>query len=264
VATDVHLQRLLRWEACLNARDVGGYPTRDGSQTRWRALVRADTLSQLTSAGQAALVAYGVRTVIDIRFPTEIARAPHPFATPAGTDAPRYLNIPVSAGRDPALDPAILAAFQACRTRAEGYCVDLDFNRSGFAQIVAAAARASAGGVVIHCHAGKDRTGIAVALLLSLLGVPDEVIAADYALTEVCLKELYERQWAAYAPEDADERASLEEAMRTPPETMLATLTHLKTRHGGAEAYLLAGGATPDDLTMLRERLVSSAVPRHP
>jgi protein tyrosine/serine phosphatase len=264
VSADGRAQRLLRWEACLNARDVGGYPTRDGGQTRWRALIRADTLCRLTPAGRAALAAYGVRTVIDLRFPSEVALAPHPFATPpapaAGGDGPRYLNIPVSSGRDPALDAEVAAAFQACRTREEGYCVELDFSRTGFARIAAAVARAPAGGVVVHCHAGKDRTGLAVAVLLALVGVPDEVIADDYALSAACLKELYERQLAEDAPADPAERARMEEEMSARPATMLAALAHLRSRHGGAEAYLLAGGATPDELALLRARLVTAAV----
>ena|SRR6266542_4116145 len=64
--------RVLNWDACLNARDLGGYPTGDGGQTRWGVCVRADTLSRLTSVGRTALLDYGVRTIIDVRRADEL------------------------------------------------------------------------------------------------------------------------------------------------------------------------------------------------
>jgi len=78
--TASHVARHCAWEACYNIRDLGGYPTRDGSQTRWRALVRADDLSRLTPIGRRALLAYRIRTIVDLRSPAEVAHAPHPFA----------------------------------------------------------------------------------------------------------------------------------------------------------------------------------------
>ena len=76
-------ERRLAWEGCLNARDVGGYATRDGGVTRWGAVVRSDSPSLLTRAGQEALEAYGIRTAIDLRFPHELDAAPNPFSDPA-------------------------------------------------------------------------------------------------------------------------------------------------------------------------------------
>ena len=69
-------ERHLRWDSCLNVRDLGGYPTADAGETRWRAIVRADTLGRLTPVGSDALLAYGVRTVIDLRHAAERARDP--------------------------------------------------------------------------------------------------------------------------------------------------------------------------------------------
>src|SRR5712691_12515850 len=100
---------------CRNVRDLGGYRTPAG-RTRWGALVRADSLGQLTPAGQSSLIAYGIRTVIDIRFPEEAPRDPNPFADQSGgADAPAYLNIPVNSGRDPAMDAALMAARGGCQ-----------------------------------------------------------------------------------------------------------------------------------------------------
>ncbi len=81
-------ERLLHFPNLLNARELGGYPTTDGSQTRWRSLVRADDLAQLTPRGARALANYGVETVIDLRWPEEaaIAQSPVPSARPQGRD----------------------------------------------------------------------------------------------------------------------------------------------------------------------------------
>ena len=73
--------RILHWDGCLNVRDLGGYLSSTQSRrTRWRALIRSDDLCRLTPAGLAAVVAYGIRTIVDIRFPSEVARAAHPFS----------------------------------------------------------------------------------------------------------------------------------------------------------------------------------------
>src|SRR2546421_6723706 len=72
--------RLLNFPSLLNARDLGGYPTLDGSHTRWRSLVRSDDLAQLTPAGVRALADYGIETVVDLRWPEEIAASPSPVA----------------------------------------------------------------------------------------------------------------------------------------------------------------------------------------
>src|SRR5215217_5485841 len=103
--------RLLRWEACYNARDLGGYATADGGQTRWGAFVRADNLSRLTPSGRAALLNYGVRTVIDLRRAAELQINPNPFAEPAAkAPLPMYLNLPLGLGADSAGVAAVAAA----------------------------------------------------------------------------------------------------------------------------------------------------------
>jgi len=120
--------------------------------------VRSDKLSRLTAAGVRALVEHGVRTVIDLQFPDETARTPHPFRdSPRTVPGVRYVNVPINSGRDPALDSQAFAAFADARSRAEAYAVDVDFNRTGFARIAAAVAQAPAGGVVLHCQAATAR-----------------------------------------------------------------------------------------------------------
>lgn len=100
----------------------------------------------------------------------------------------------------------------------------------------------------------KDRTGIAVALLLGLVGVSEADIAEDYALSEAALAS--ERAAALAAAADDEARARVERGYDSRAEVMLATLAHLRTRHGGAEAYLTRAGLSDADARRIRERLI--------
>jgi protein-tyrosine phosphatase len=190
--------------------------------------------------------------VIDLQYPEELT-GPHPFAGPGrGAGRPRYLNLVPSAGRDAAGE----AARRAARGHADRYRVSVDVHQPGFGAICQAIAAAPAGVVLVHCQAGKDRTGIVVALLLALVGVADDVIAADYALSYPNLVGEYDRQLDEQGVTDPAEREAVHRARRSDPETILATLAHLRERHGGVDAYLRAAGLAPHELQALRDRLL--------
>ena len=240
--------RLLAWEGCLNARDLGGYQTEDGHETRWGAVVRSDSPAALTEAGRAALADYGVRAIVDLRLPTELADHPNPFAEP-GDHGIVYTNVSF-------IDPAA-APPEAVSTLAEDYLQMLDRYRQGVAEAMAAIARAPEGVVVIHCAAGKDRTGLISALLLGLVDVPAETIAADYALTAELLRPREQEWLAACPPEERAEREALLARYAPTAEVMLTVLAGLGERFGGVEPYLLATGLARDDLDRLRDRLLA-------
>src|SRR5690348_5629295 len=121
----------LAWEACYNARDLGGYPTSRGGQTRPGRLIRADNLCRLTPAGQAALRAYGVRTIIDLRLAYELTIDPSPFAAPGQPADPRYLNLPLhEEGTD--------AAMEAADSKHAGYIILLEQSKPQVAAVIAA------------------------------------------------------------------------------------------------------------------------------
>ncbi len=244
------LTRHLPWDASYNIRDVGGYATVDGAETYWHALVRADNLNRLTPQGCAALRDYGVRTIIDLRLAFELAMAPCPFAP--GTDqdgAVTYLNLPMRAGAN----DAAVAAVDAAESLQAEYCLMLDHYRPGIATIMRAVARAPDGGVLVYCHAGKDRTGLVVAVLLALAGVPPTTIAADYALSDAYLQPLY-AEWFRSA-QDAAQRDRLAQQATSLPETMLAMLSYIDAQHGGVVAYLRASGVSKPELDRIRQRL---------
>ena len=246
--------RILRWEGCHNVRDLGGLETVDGRRTRWGALIRSDILCRLTDAGRAALRAHGVRTVVDLRAADELASEPNPFSV-VSTDEdgwPRCLCLPLND------DPVLVPAIRQASSPAEQYRIMLDGGQVGLSRIVSGIAAAPPGGVVVHCHAGKDRTGVVIAVLLSVVGVSDETIAADYALSGDQIVPLT-REWLDRVARSDEERATLLQGAMPHPQIMLNTLTHLRDRYGGAERYLLDAGVSAGELTVVRDRLVEAA-----
>jgi len=237
--------RALAWDACLNVRDLGGIVTVDGRRVRHGALIRSDQLCRLSDRGRTAFLEHGIRTVIDLRTPTEAAKDPDPIWHEHGVD---HVLIPQQSEqlwRE--FDPI-------AKTRAERDALAIDRCAEQNAAMARTVARAAPGGVLIHCLAGKDRTGIAVALLLGLVGVSEADIAVDYALSEAALAA--ERVAALAAAPDEKARDRIERGYDSRAETMLATLAHLRTRHGGAEAYLARAGLSGADLQRIRERLL--------
>jgi protein-tyrosine phosphatase len=254
--------RRLDWEGLHNARDLGGLRTADGLRLRNGALIRSENLAALTPNGQAALVAHGVRTLIDVRFPREVERDGdrYPFAEGWSGAGPRpdRRSVPFNTGGAPEGDVGIRAAFAKATTRAELNRLDIDFGRGGIAAVVSAIAAAEAGGVLVHCQAGKDRTGAVIAVILSLVGVPDEAIADDYADTAESLSLLI-AEWLDATSSDPDERARLTEIATPTREAMLATLDYLRETYGGAEPYLLGAGVTAAEIAAVRVRLLEPA-----
>lgn len=247
--------RHLEWEGLINARDSGGLRTADG-EIKHGALVRSDVLHGLTLKGVAALTEHGVRTIIDVRAADEIAHNWERYPL-KGDGTIAYVNRPFRAGLKAEELERVRAVWNAAQSRAEFNRADLDFHRLGITAIVSAIADAPPGGVLVHCHAGKDRTGIVVALALAVVGVADHEIADDYALSELAMDQIME-EWLAHigAPESDRER---QWALAMPSrEAMLDTLNYLRERYGGAEQYLRDGGMTTDQLARLRARLVDA------
>jgi protein tyrosine/serine phosphatase len=242
--------RELAWEECLNVRDLGGHATGDGEETRFGGVIRADSLHQLTEAGWQAVADYGVRTVVDLRMDEEREEDPPP-------GAPVEL-LHVSLFDDDKevfqeVEDAAEAAPDVASATREVYLLFLEHFKTNVAAAIRAIASAPEGGVVVHCMGGKDRTGLVTALLLSLAGVDDEQIAADYALSEERLRPRHEL-WFAEAETEA-ERVRLERIAQTPAASIAGVLAELRRRYGGVEGYLRAGGLDDAELSLARARL---------
>lgn len=246
--------RDLVWDGCLNVRDLGGLATEDGGETRFGAVVRADSVRQLSEDGWRALVEHGVRTVIDLRGDDERAADP-PAELPVDVH-----HVPFFESNDiewdqisTELEAAGAAAPDAATATRDVYLIFLVHFRSNVAAAVRAVANASAGGVVIHCAGGKDRTGLLSAFLLHLAGVPGEDVAADYALSEERLRPRHEA-WFEAAETEA-ELARLRRIAQTPARSMVGVFAELEQRYGGVETYLRGAGVTDEELELVRARL---------
>ena len=233
---------VLTWSGCRNVRDLGGLPTTDGARTRDRALVRADSLTRLDEAGQAALAAYGVSRIVDLRADHETADPPHPYA---GQEV--YRSVPwVDVDQEPPREPSTE------RGLAGIYRDSLDRNVRPVAAAVRSFVEAPPGPVVVHCAGGKDRTGMLVAVLLETVGVPRAVVVEDYAVSaeHLGIAEILATLGAA-------QRARVETYAWSHPETLTAALEHLDAAYGGARSYLRdACGLAGTELEAVRRRLV--------
>ncbi len=221
-----------------------GLQTSSGGRVRARALIRSDRLDRLTPVGVAAVRAYGVSRIIDLRTAGEVRDVPGPFS-----DDPMYRHAPFideqeDLRRDPVAESTPLALYRGSIDR-NGRCIGVG---------VAAFATAPNGGVVVHCAGGKDRTGLLVALMLRAVGVAADEIAADYALTAECLRERHEAELAAETDPDARDR--LRQLQGCEPETIIGTLSYVDDRFGGSARYLASAGVTGGQLARLRARLV--------
>ncbi len=242
--------RELVWDGLLNVRDLGGHPTEDGGETRFGEIVRADAIRRLTDKGWQSLLDYGIRTIVDLRMDEE-RQADPPAELPV-----TVVHVPFLEENDAVFreveKAAATAPDQAASTRAV-YLIFLERFRANVAAGIKAIAEAPAGGVVVHCMGGKDRTGLATALLLRMSGVGIEEIAADYAVSEERLKTRHDA-WLAEAESEA-ERERLRRIYATPAESMVGVLDELERRYGSVEGYLRAGGAPADIGERVRARL---------
>lgn len=230
--------RHLHWNGCHNARDLGGLRTAAGRETRWRAVVRADAPDHLTAAGWAALEAYGIRTIIDLRNDDEL----HPDLVPR-PEAVTTVHLPLDGVEDrefwdhwePRPPPLFYGPF-------------LERFPERVAGVIAAIANAAPGGVVVHCVGGRDRTGLITLLLLALAGIEAEAIAADHAVSDERVATVYAQR---SIEADVDLAPLLASEGTSAREVIVSTLASLDV-----ESLLRGGGLTEDELVAVRARLL--------
>jgi protein-tyrosine phosphatase len=255
----VAAERHVPMEGPVNFRDLGGYAGRDGRRVRWGRVYRSDSLHQLTPADLELVDALGVRFVCDLRLDRERAEAPHPLE---GHPEVQYASLPIGdrseetksmtermlRGEIPEVTVQDMAGVYATILRAHA---DLH------GAVISTASEPANLPLVVHCTAGKDRTGQSSALILSLLGVADDVIAEDYELSS-----------RYHAPGRIAEVQPMLEAIGidfakvkvffdAPGAVMAATLEQLRRDYGSIEDYLTGPAQVePAAIERLRENLL--------
>ena len=230
-----------------NVRDLGGYETVDGCRVRWRVLYRADGLHRLGPASSAVLAPLGWRTVLDLRTVGEVAGGAYECA---GVEVVHLPLLRQTWDREAVQDTDDPVEFLVDRY--------LDMLAQGSTAIAAAVeiiASPARNPTVFHCAAGKDRTGVLAAVVLSLLGVDDVDIAEDYGLSAAAMERLDE--WLRSHPDQREEMARQPRAfLACPPQAMLTFLAHVRDRFGSVEGYVRESGVPASTVTRLRHVLL--------
>ena len=247
-------------DSVANFRGVAGLPVTGGGVTTDGVLYRSGALAGLSDADAETLRDLGVRTVIDLRTPAERAQAPNRLPGDA-----RCLELPLLEG---SMSPEVFHALDNDLTRlptlADLYTDMLADGGAVFAEVARTVARAD-GAVLVHCTAGKDRTGVASALLLDAVGTGRDAVVANYAESGSHLSGAWaERMLAGLAHTGIPATPEiLALAASSPTEAIAAVLDHLDA-DGGASAYLRRHGVTDADLDLLREKLVQPVAEERP
>jgi protein-tyrosine phosphatase len=240
------VERLIALQGAVNFRDLGGYAAGGGRHTRWRTLFRADGLGELTDADLSLLRALGIRTVIDLRSGQELERGRF--------DVDAH---PVAFHHFPFIDE--LPDAEAFERRPGLLGVQYqEMLRDAGGQILAALqvlAEPGALPAVFHCTAGKDRTGVLSAIVLSLLGVDEPTVVADYALSGEAMERLRAKLILKY-PDGRESIENLDEVFSADPAQMELLLDHLREHYGSVDEYVTGIGAGPGLIEGLRAGLL--------
>ncbi len=239
---ETSFERHIAFDGCFNFRDLGGYRTEDGNVTRSRRIFRADGPHALTDADGALLRFLSVTTILDLRTADEAEERGHwSTAIPSAVTYPLSMTdvLPEPDELETWTDPAVVS---------NRYLEMMLSGHDSIAEALAILTDPNAYPAMLHCSAGKDRTGILSAILLGLLGVPEETIVADYALSGPAMVRFIDHLQAKY-PDAAERLTRIAPAMiAADPEAMRGFLAGVRTAHGSIEGYL-------DDLGM------SAAIP---
>ncbi|NIP14742.1 MAG: hypothetical protein GWM88_08435 [Pseudomonadales bacterium] len=254
------MDRVVDLSGAVNFRDFGGYPAADGATVRRGLLFRCGQLAGLTEDSLEQFAGLGIEVICDLRRPDEREMDP----TPVPHHVSRRVEIPMDPGSATQLRESLRTGYVDISQR-------IDFMRTitrelardhiaGYSSMFDALLNHAPGGFLVHCTAGKDRTGVAVALILLALGVSRERVIHDYMLTnEVMDFEAFIlpriRQNLGHDNIDV-EGARVLSGVRE--EYLVAALEEMESACGSLEAYLeRAIGLTPTDLGTLREHYLT-------
>jgi protein-tyrosine phosphatase len=244
--------RRITLERVFNFRDLGGYAGSDDRTVRWGLLYRADGIHRIEGADLARVSALGIRTVLDLRTRRELDD--HGRMATDSFDA-TYHHLPLL---ERVWDHDLpVAELDAVEFLADRYLDMLDIGASSIVTAVNTISGADRLPLVFHCSAGKDRTGVLAAVVLSALGVSDDDIAADYALSRTAMRELAE--WVrTERPESYESMSAQPPAfLDAPPLAMRRFLALARTKYGSLTDYMSGVGVDGSAIDALRATLLA-------
>ena len=244
--------RRIALERAFNFRDLGGYAAESGQTVRWSRVYRADGIHRIEGADLARVAALGIRTVLDLRTRGELTdhgRVPTEEMNAA------YRHLPLLEQvweRD-----LLVAEMDAVEFLAGRYLAMLDQGSDSIVSALEMIADVDRVPLVFHCSAGKDRTGVLAAVLLSVLGVSDDDIAADYALSRAAMREMAE--WVRTERPESYETMSAQPPafLDAPPLAMRRFLARARTTYGTLTDYVIASGLGTGDVAALQATLLT-------
>ena len=250
--------RHFNFKKVLNFRDVGGIRTADGKQIKWGRIYRSGKLEKLKPQEFDAMKALNIKTVVDLRTVGEVAHAPDNIPSNEGMD---WVHIPISGITDEELEQTNKEIRKQSAEEFDGAgkmeTVMARFADQGvedFAKIFRLLLDDDESSLVYHCSAGKDRTGLLTALILSSLGVPEEVIMKEYLLSNYYRYDKIERNARLGARILGIETAASRAIMDVRPNYLNASFGVIKSKYGSIQNYLQEGlGLSPQDLDRMKE-----------
>ncbi|MEV6771693.1 tyrosine-protein phosphatase [Nocardia sp. NPDC051030] len=238
-----------------NVRDLGGLPVEGGGTTRFGVVFRSSTLQQATGDDLSHLTGeLGLRTVIDLRLPDEVEREGYGLIADAGL---HIANLPIRKSPQSSLAARDLVPDKTRVDLTELYGQLLAGSGEHIVESVRLIIDPDRRSVLFHCAAGKDRTGVLAAVLLDAVGVAAEVVADDYALTNLRMQRVRDRLDALPSYEGLPQVNT--GILAVTAEVMLGFLDNVQAEYGGSAKWLLAQGLSEAELGQLREALVGPA-----
>ncbi len=241
--------RLVPLDGSFNFRDLGGYRTRDGRVTRWSTLFRSDTLHELTPGDVARLRSLGLTTILDLRTSRELERTGR---GPLGPEPIAYHHLSVIQDGE---GEAMAAPGLPGDDLSERYLWYLEVGRRSLAAALEVLSQSANLPLVFHCAAGKDRTGVLAALILSILDVDGQTIVDDYLITQDRMELILGRHRSDPVLADRMDRIPASR-FNVESDTMVRFLEELERRFGGARNWAVGAGLAPEDLDRMKDLLL--------
>lgn len=257
------LHRLLNFEGVANFRDLGGYETRDGQHTRWGTLYRSGNFSTASRSDNVVLGSLGLKTVIDFRSTAEKEEEPHQLPSPLPFE---LVEIPTMDGGDHSVAEEIMARIESgdfSDFNPDAFMITANRQFASaftpqFSEFIQEVLQANGQPVAWNCSAGKDRTGFAAAILLSILGVPMETVLEDYALSKEYSLAARQKELTLlrlFKGDEAADKLAVLLGVETP--WLEAAFDEIDKQYGSFDGYVeQALGLGPEKVQHLRRSLL--------